>query len=435
MTHPRDLWTPRGLWTLNRAVAGFDLNGEADSLTEPLRSMVAMLAAVRVDDALTGQARQEAQAAARAPLSAAIAAARPDLAAALVNGPDPSGPPPEADAGARFATVADVRRLQSETRWVWEGWIPTGRVFGLAAYEGTGKTRTAMDLHRRVWHGAAWPDNQGPTLPPGRPAVWVCADGHQDELTELLPAFGLPDGSVVFPTTPDDPYGGTDIDSPDLMAPGGLLDGVIASVDPWCVFIDTLTSATSNDLCDQRVIKGLKTPLVRLAQSFGVNVCLMLHLSREGQALGRRTKGITRTLMHLECPDPENSPGRLRFWVEKTYAKKPPALGVTMTDGGNKYDFEPPPAPKPGKPGRPPEARDKAERFIRDALAVQNDRVGNETAAEYVKAKGSKTTFWRAVDAMVEAGELATDGGPGTGKQAVLHLIDLKSDPDTDRPF
>src|SRR5262249_2325223 len=150
------------------------------------------------------------------------------------------------------------------TPWTWDSWIPAGRVFGLAGFEGTGKTRTAMDLHRRVWHGEAWPDNQAATLPPGRPAVWVCSDGHQDELAEILPAFGLPDGSVVFPTLVDDPYGGTDIDDQEWIKPGGLLDTVIAAVKPWCVFIDTLTSATSSDLCDQRVIKGLKTPLVRL---------------------------------------------------------------------------------------------------------------------------------------------------------------------------
>ncbi len=159
-----------------------------------------------------------------------------------------------------------------------------------------------------------------------------------------------------------------------------------------------------------------------------------LHLSKEGQALGRRIKGITRTILQLDCPDPEQD-GGLRLWVPKSFAKKPPALGVTMSDAGNEYDFNPPTAPEPGKPGRPPEARDKAERFIREALARVNDRIGNDLAAEWEKDGGNGKTFWRAVNAMTDAGELVKDGGPGTRKQVVLHLIRPEPATDIGRPF
>jgi hypothetical protein len=224
----------------------------------------------------------------------------------------------------------------------------------------------------------------------------------------------------------------TDLDERDLTDPGGLLDRLMASVKPWCVFIDTLTSATSLDLCDQRVMKGLKTPLLRLAQHYGVNVCLMLHLSREGQALGRRIKGITRTLMHLECPDPEHSPGRLRFWVEKSYAEKPPALGVTLGSNGNAYDFNPPGRAEPRAGGRPREPREKAMQFVRDALTRENDRTGNALRAEWEKTGGCERTFWRGVDDLAEASELTKDGGTGTGRQVVLHLS--RPGPGPDRP-
>jgi Protein of unknown function (DUF3987) len=93
---------PLGAWTLARAVSGHEVNGEADALPEPFRSMVAHLAAVLVDDALTGPDRQEALAAARWPLWQAMMAGRPDrneLTAALEE-IDPDGPPPEADAEA-----------------------------------------------------------------------------------------------------------------------------------------------------------------------------------------------------------------------------------------------------------------------------------------------------------------------------------------------
>ena len=126
--------------------------------------------------------------------------------------------------------------------------------------------------------------------------------------------------------------GPTSTTSP-FIEPGGILETAIQAVKPGFVNIDTLTNATRRDLCAQDQMKGLKAPLVRLVQQYQTNIVLSLHLNRDGQALGRRIKGITRTLIHLDCPDPEK-PERLRFWVEKSYAKKPPPLGVSMGESG-----------------------------------------------------------------------------------------------------
>jgi hypothetical protein len=201
------------------------------------------------------------------------------------------------------------------------------------------------------------------------------------------------------------------------MAPGGLLEQAVASLKPWCVFVDTLTSATARNLCDQHVMKGLKSPLVRLCQTYGVDVGLLLHLSREGQALGRRVRGITRTLLHLENPDPENRPDRLRLWVEKSYAKKPPPLGVTLGADGNAYDFDPPRRPEPSAGGRPSDKRDKARLFITGELSRDNDQRATELCRKWEQTGESKNAFWGARDVMVEAGELTCEGKP-----LVMHL-------------
>lgn len=86
-------------WLLSRILIGHELNGEAGTLTEPFRSMAAHLAAVRVDDALTGQARREALAIRRAPLWDSMMAALPnrDELIRLLAETDPEGPPPESD--------------------------------------------------------------------------------------------------------------------------------------------------------------------------------------------------------------------------------------------------------------------------------------------------------------------------------------------------
>ena len=96
---------PRDAWTFNRLVTGLDVNGELDDLPERVRPMADRLAGVIVDEALTGQARREALAAARWTLWETMMAARPDRdeLAALMNDVDPDKPPPEADEGDEAA--------------------------------------------------------------------------------------------------------------------------------------------------------------------------------------------------------------------------------------------------------------------------------------------------------------------------------------------
>jgi len=344
----------------------------------------------------------------------------PDALVKALTDAKPTDPAPPVDPPRRFATCADIGRLQSASAWVWKGWLPSARVVGVAAGEGVGKTRFAQDLGRRVWHGEAWPDGQPMTLPPQSPTIWVAADGQHDELAATLADLGMPPEAIIFPADPDDPYGGTSLDEDETW---DALDEACQIYRPAFIVVDSLTYATRWDIGEQRTIAMLKAPLVRLAQTYQVLIMLLLHLSKEGVALGRRIRGITRTLMHLEAPDPAR-PERLRLWVEKSYAAKPPPLGVTIGPAGNTYDFTPPAPCDPAKGGRPPAERDKAASFIRDALAKQNDRKLAAVLSEWTKTGGSVGTFWNARDAMVDAGELTCDGKP-----KILHLIPAQQPP------
>ena len=155
------------------------------------------------------------------------------------------------------------------------------------------------------------------------------------------------------------------------------LDEFIGISGAKLVFVDTLTNATRRDLCRQDEVGPLLAPLQGIAQRHEIAPILLQHVSREGQALGRRSKGLTRTLIHLACPDPDQ-PARLRLWVEKSFAVRPSELGVTMGAEGNEYDKEPPAPRELSHGGRPPAKRDKVREFIKDALTSQNDRIGNE---------------------------------------------------------
>jgi hypothetical protein len=394
--------SPPDAWAFGRLLCDQPLNGELDTMTEPWKTMAAHLAALPVAD--------------RQIHLQAMLAARPDrdeLVKALAD-VDPLGPAPQVQT-VRFATAADVRRNMAQVRSTWEGWIPASSVIGIAALEGVGKTRFLMDLLRRSWHGLTWPDGQAMTLPPRTPAIWMCADGNQDEIVAMLPFFNLPDEVLVFPAPPDDPYANTDLDSAESLT---WLGNAIASVRPVWIAIDSFTYATTRDVCEQRSVAILKAPLVDLVQRHQTNIILSLHVSKDGQALGKRIKGITRTLMHLECPDPEQS-HRLRLWVEKSYGKKPPALGVTMHDAGNDYDFNPPARPNPSKGGRPPEKLDKAIDFLTERL-TQGDRKGCELIAEWESLDESKGTIFNAKRKLEADGLLVVDD---SRKPQIWHLV------------
>jgi hypothetical protein len=397
-------------WTIRRLLCGHTVNGELAGLSEGLQPIGSYLESLDPADRF-------------GPWEGYLCSRcdRADVIVALANA-NPLGPPPQVQP-VTFATAADVRKIMATMHWLWELWIPASRIVGIAGLEGTGKTRFGLDLCRRVWNALPWPDGQVMTLPPKTPSLWLCADGHHDEIADMLPSFGLPDEAVIFPAPSDDPYSNTSLDAPETLS---QVDDAIVAHRPGFVFVDSLTYATSRDLCEQRSIAILKTPLVELVQRHQVNIILLLHVSKEGQALGRRIKGITRTLIHLECPDAEQS-DRLRLWVEKSYGKKPPALGVTMRDGGNDYDSNPPTRPDPNRGGRPATKREQAARFICEKLAAQNDRIGNDLASEFAATGGTGSTFWRAVREMGANGELTLDGGKGTGKQTMLHLNSVET--------
>ena len=345
---------------------------------------------------------------------------------------DPEGPPPEADPPARPANLADVRKVMSESQWLWDLYIPAARIAGIAAFEGVGKTRFAMDLARRIWFGLPWPDGQPATFPERTPTLWVCADGQQDDLAAAAEAFGMPDEAIYFNTLPDDPYGGTELDEARVPGPAGR---VHRPGQPGLVFIDTLTNATSRDLCRANENKALMTPLRDIAQRTQTTIIPLLHLSKEGQALGRRIKGITRTILQTRLPRPratrpveavgsevvrQETPGprgdddRRRERVRLQPADRPRARQAGTAPRG--------PRRRPsGSSGSP----DPRERPDRERPVPPSGR----------RPAGSEKTFWRAVDEMEEAGELTKDGGPGTGKQIVLHLIpEPEPGPSSDRP-
>ena len=410
---------PRQAWTFARLLIGESVNGEAQDLTGPYRSMADYLAKVKPDKPARGKARKEALAAVRGDLWEAMLAARPDRdelvkAVADVN---PLEPAPETDETPdRCATLADLRRLVADTRWPWPGWLAAGVLNALAADPGTGKTIMAADLARRLWFGLPWPDGQPATFPEKTRTLWVPGDRTFGQLLDLARAYGLPDEAMLLNASPSDPTAGLDLDDPDELA---ALSARVRADLPGLVFVDTVGMTTAKNLCKPEDARDYFGPLMDMSHGTGVPFLMMTHLSRDGQALGRRISGACRLVWKMTHPDPEGQPDRRRVWVDKTYTEKPPALGMTIADAGCSFDFNPPAdAPIP-RGGRPPEKIGKAMAFLTEALSG-GDRRLIDLINEWEKAGENKGTFFNASKAMEADGRLVIDD---TVKPKVCHLV------------
>jgi len=411
--------TSRDIRTLARLVSALAKAEEVAALSRPWRGVGEHLLG------LTQEARQIA-------LDGFLCHSGIDRASVIqaIDDFDPSGPASEDDPVISYATLADYARISSEQRWLWEGWIARGVLNVIAAEPGTGKTRFALDLARRLWFGLSWPDGQPNPWPPGTRTLWIQADRAFPEMLEAARAFGLPDEAIALGSSPDDPMGSLDLDDPETLA---ALSERIQAAGPVVVIIDTVMMTTSKNLCRPEDARAFFAPIMELAASSVVAFLALTHLSKDKEALGRRIVEKARVVIKMTKPDPEGQPHRRRFWVDKTAALNPPPLGVTMSDKGNDYDFTPPTEPDPNKGGRTPDKREKAVEFIRSKLAERDGRIWTELEVEWEAGGQSGKTFRRAVKDMEAAGELSTEGGPGTRKQKTLHQAG--GDPETSPDF
>lgn len=402
--------TPSDIFALARLVADMADGNELATVAASFRPIVAHLASLAPVD------RQGAlDAFLRAP-----GVPRDEIIRAMA-GVDPTGPPPRIER-PRSAHLGDLATSTASSRFVWPNWLVRGHFNLLSSDPKIGKTHLTLDLARRIWTGENWPDNQAATFPAGTTTLWVCGDRHQDELRERAGAFGLPDEAVRLNARPDNPYGGWDLDDPDNVA---LLRELIEGERPGLVVIDTVWRCTRRQLRREEEANALLDPIITIAQDTDTAVLGLMHLSKDGETLGRRLEGLARAVMKLTRPDPAGQPDRRRLGVIGNFKESPP-LGVTLGDAGCDFDFHPPQEAAAGKSkgGRPPEKLDKAIRFLVERLST-GDRKMCELVNEWERSGESSGTLFNAGKAMEADGRLVADVSV---RPKIWHLVPAGSE-------
>ena len=392
----RPVIAPREAWALRRLLVGGSIPDGCGPGAE-FRPLADCLAACPVED--------------RRPAWEGFLAGRPDAEAliAALAAIEPTDPPPAAgpDADRPYATLADVGRVVTSDAWLWPGWLADGVLNVLASEPGKGKTRFAMDLARRLYHGLPWLDGQPNGRAAGARTLWVPGDRNFQELLQVARDFGLPDDAVALGAAPDDPTGGLDLDDP---ANRDALSDRVAAAAPALVIIDTLGMTTGLNLCKPEDARAYFAPILELAARRGVALLGLTHLSANKEALGRRVVEKARVLLKLEEPDPDGQPNRRRLWVDKSAVVKPPPLGITLGGAGNDYDTNPPeePAATPGRRGPAPSRKSECHRWLAECLSPNPVRLTD--LRRDAEAAGFATSTLYAAREALGVEELKVDG-------------------------
>jgi len=185
--------------------------------------------------------------------------------------------------GAQVVRLADVAPERID--WLWDGYLPLGKVVVLDGDPGVGKSSVSLDIAARTSTGSPMPDGSAAGVK-GSTLVLSAEDGLADTIRPRLDAAGADPARVITITeityaTEDGARESRPVSIPrDLPA----IEAVIAGRDVKLVIVDVLMAYLSGDVNahrDQDVRRALHA-LAALAERKRCCVIVLRHLNKSG---------------------------------------------------------------------------------------------------------------------------------------------------------
>jgi hypothetical protein len=254
----------------------------------------------------------------------------------LIAAPAATGQP-AALAGPHVVSLADVQAEHVD--WLWDGYLPLGKVVVLDGDPGVGKSTLSLDIAARTSTGSPMPDGSAGVK--GTVLILSAEDGLADTIRPRLDAAAADPARIMTITemtydTADGPL------SRPVTIPGDLaaIERIIAEHDVRLVVIDVLMAYLSGDVNahrDQDIRRALHV-LSSLAERTRCCVIVLRHLNKSGGGNAIYRGGgsigiIGAARAGFMCGrDPDDETGQLRVFasIKMNIAAEPPALGYRL---------------------------------------------------------------------------------------------------------
>lgn len=180
----------------------------------------------------------------------------------------------------QIVNMADIQA--QPIRWLWDGWLPLGKMTILAGAGGCGKTNLSLALIATITTGGIFPDGSK-CKSAGKVLIYSTEDDPADTLKPRLIANGADISKVSIISGRTNEKGELEPFDPSRDFPK-IEEYIKANPDVKLLMIDPIISAVSGDMNKANDVRKSLQPLVDLANEYKFSVLGITHFSKGSSA-------------------------------------------------------------------------------------------------------------------------------------------------------
>ena len=189
----------------------------------------------------------------------------------------------------RAITVRLSDVVTKETRWLWKGYVPLGKLTLLDGDPDKGKSLLTLDIAARVTTGRGFPD--GTTCEAGGVVILSAEDDLEDSIRPRLDAAGADPSRVVC-------LAGVKVGAGQSVSASlsdlDALEEAVKLVGAKLVIVDTLVDfAGPRSLLNPQAVRGVLLPLIALAKKLDFAIIAIRHFTKTGKTIMSKGAGCT----------------------------------------------------------------------------------------------------------------------------------------------
>ena len=239
--------------------------------------------------------------------------------------------------GVRSAVIMKLEDVVSEeVNWLWNNWVPYGKLTIIEGDPGIGKSSISMDLAAAVTRSKAmYGDDKTIQREPANVLLLAAEDGLADTIRPRLESAGADVNRVRALVAVKDEKGNEqhfslekDLELADkVLSEGGYKLLIIDPLNAYMGAVDTYKDSS---------VRSILTPLTRLAEKHGVALVCIRHLTKAtgGRAMYRGQGSIAYTAaaraLHVVGEHPEDPTQRVMSCTKNSLAPKPSSLAFKI---------------------------------------------------------------------------------------------------------